>query len=147
MNSYRVVRGMRQSAFAACIFAALSLPAVGQVSLGGVNGVARDSASGKPLADAQIIARDMRKNTESTAVSSSNGAFVIALQPGWYEVTATKNGFVKVFGKGKSRPRGKRLPGVTPARGGSRRHRVDNVAGDAIHEGPHRATGIRTQDQ
>src|ERR1700733_473123 len=95
MNSYRVMREMRQCVLATCIFAALSLPAVGQISFGGVNGVARDSASGKPLADAQIIAHDMRKNTESTAVSAANGAFVLAVQPGWYEVTATKNGYLK----------------------------------------------------
>ncbi len=95
MNSYRVMREMRQCVFAVSIFAALSLPAVGQISFGGVNGVARDSASGKPLADAQIIAHDMRKNTESTAVSAANGAFVLAVQPGWYEVTATKNGYLK----------------------------------------------------
>src|ERR1700692_4020040 len=95
MNCYRVVRVMKRSVFAACIFAALSLPAFAQISLGGLNGVARDSASGKPLADAQIIAREMRKNTESTAVSAANGAFVIAVEPGWYEVTATKNGYVK----------------------------------------------------
>src|ERR1019366_4281053 len=34
-------------------------------------------------------------NTESTAVSAANGAFVLAVEPGWYEVTATKNGYVK----------------------------------------------------
>src|SRR5579872_2775179 len=95
MNRYRVAREMRQSAFVACIFAVLSLPVYGQVSLGGLSGVARDSASGKPLADTQIIAHGMRKNTESTAVSAANGAFVISLEPGWYEVTATKNGYVK----------------------------------------------------
>ncbi len=95
MNRYRILREMRQCVFAAGIFAMLSLPVHGQVSLGGLSGVARDSASGKPLADAQIIAHDMRKNTESTAASSSNGAFVIAVEPGWYEVTATKNGYLK----------------------------------------------------
>src|SRR5580692_3418328 len=95
MNSYRVVREMRRCVFAVCMFAALSLPVHGQISLGGLSGVARDSTSGKPLADAQIIAHDMRKNTESTAASSSSGAFVIAVEPGWYEVTATKNGYLK----------------------------------------------------
>jgi hypothetical protein len=95
MNSYRIMRDMRQCAFATCIFTALSLPAIGQISFGGVNGVARDSASGKPLADAQIVAHDMHKNSESTSVSSANGAFVLAVPPGWYEVTATKNGYLK----------------------------------------------------
>ncbi len=95
MNRYRLVREMRQCVFAVCVFAVLTLPVRGQISLGGLSGVARDSASGKPLADAQIIAHDMRKNTESTAASSSNGAFVIAVEPGWYEVTATKNGYLK----------------------------------------------------
>jgi hypothetical protein len=95
MNRYRVLRETRQSVFGVCIFAALSLPVFGQISLGGLSGVARDSASGKPLADAQIIAHEMRKNTESTSVSAANGAFVIAVEPGWYEVTATKNGYVK----------------------------------------------------
>ena len=95
MNRYRLVREMRQCVFAVCVFAVLTLPVRGQISFGGLSGVARDSASGKPLADAQIIAHDMRKNTESTAASSSNGAFVIAVEPGWYEVTATKNGYLK----------------------------------------------------
>ncbi len=95
MNSYRIMREMRQCVFATCIFAALSLPAVGQISFGGVNGVARDSASGKPLAEAQIVAHDMRRNSESSSVSAANGAFVMALAPGWYEVTATKNGYLK----------------------------------------------------
>ena len=49
----------------------------------------------KPLAEAQIIAHDMRKNTDSTTVSSANGAFVLAVEPGWYEVTATRNGYLK----------------------------------------------------
>ena len=84
---------------AAFLFAALSLPALGQNSLGGVSGVARDSVSGKAVADAKIIAHEMRKNTEFTAVSATNGSFVIALQSGWYEVTATKNGFVKSSAK------------------------------------------------
>src|SRR5580704_10112544 len=99
MNSYRVVREMRPSMLAACIFALLSLPALGQISVGGVSGIARDSASGKPLVDAQIIAYEMRKNTESTARSAANGAFVMSLEPGWYEVTATKNGYVKATAK------------------------------------------------
>ena len=95
MNSCRIVREMRQCVFAVGIFAVLSIPAYAQISLGGLSGVARDSASGKPLVDAQIIAHNMRKNAESTAVSSNSGAFVIAVEPGWYEVTATKNGYLK----------------------------------------------------
>src|ERR1019366_3539481 len=118
-NSSKIVREMRQGilspwiftaigrkfrnlpaivgvpACAAILFAALSLPAFGQTSLGGVGGVTRDSDSGKPLPDAQITLHEMHKNTEFSAVSGANGAFVIALEPGWYEVTATKNGFVK----------------------------------------------------
>src|ERR1700676_563639 len=119
MNSYEAVREMRKRVLfpwtfaaiakqsrnlsaiaggavcAAFLFAALSLPALGQNSLGGISGVARDSASGMAIADAKIIAHEMRKNTEFTATSAPNGSFVIALEPGWYEVTATKNGFVK----------------------------------------------------
>jgi len=86
----------------ACIafqFAALSLPAFGQTSLGGVGGVTRDAASGKPLADAQIIVHEMHKNAEYTAVTGASGTFVIALEPGWYEVTAAKNGFVRTSAK------------------------------------------------
>jgi hypothetical protein len=79
------MRKMRQSLLATGIFAVLSLPVFGQISLGGLSGVARDSASGKPLAEAQIVAHEMRKDTRSTAVSTTNGAFVIALEPGWYE--------------------------------------------------------------
>ena len=57
MNSYRVVREMRRCVFAVCMFAALSLPVHGQISLGGLSGVARDSTSGKPLADALVVLR------------------------------------------------------------------------------------------
>src|SRR5580698_7906934 len=103
MNSNNKVREMRQSILSRCRFAAiaaflftmLSLPAIAQNSLGGISGVARDSASGKAVAEAKITIHEMRKNTESTAVSGANGAFVIALEPGWYEVTATRNGFLK----------------------------------------------------
>src|ERR1700676_2871973 len=119
MNSYEAVRKMRQRALfpgtfaaiakqsrnlsassggavcAAFLFAALSLPALGQNSLGGVSGVARDSASGMAIADAKIIAHEMRKNTEFTAVSAPNGSFVIALEPGWGEGEAAKNGFMR----------------------------------------------------
>ena len=103
MTGNNVVWEIRQGVFSLCRFAAisaflftmLSLPAIAQNSLGGISGVARDSASGKAVAEAKITIHEIRKNTESTAVSGANGAFVIALEPGWYEVTATRNGFLK----------------------------------------------------
>ena len=106
MNSYRAMREMRQRvlvpwtfaaiakksrdlpaiavvlACAAFLFAALSQPAFAQKSLSGVAGVARDAANGKPVPDAQVIAHEMRKNTEYTTVSGTNGAFVMVLNPG-----------------------------------------------------------------
>jgi hypothetical protein len=108
MNNYQAAGKMRVIFFSlkftaiatlpACIaflLVALSLPAFAQNSFGSVSGVARDSVSGKAIADAKITARDMHKNIDFSAVTAANGAFSIALGPGSYEVTATKDGFVK----------------------------------------------------
>ena len=95
MNSERVLREMRQMCSCRMYLCGAVATRFWTDVLRRIDGVARDSASGKPLAEAQIIAHDMRKNAESTAVSAANGSFVIALEPGWYEVTATKNGFLK----------------------------------------------------
>ena len=83
----------------ACIVFQASMPngsAFAKGSFGGVGGVARDSASGKPLARAQIVAHNIEKGTDRTAVSGADGAFSIAdLEPGHYEVAAAKDGFRK----------------------------------------------------
>ena len=100
MNSERVLREMRQSVLAACIFAALSLPAFGQAPVGLVGGVARDSANGKPVAEAQIIAHNLNKGTDQATVTGADGIFTFMnLEPGQYEVAATKNGFQKSSAK------------------------------------------------
>ena len=83
----------------ACVLfqmAALAIPAVGQMSLGSVGGVIRDSVSGQPVAQAQIVAHNVAKGTDRSVASAPDGAFSIAsLEPGHYEVAAIKDGFLK----------------------------------------------------
>jgi hypothetical protein len=83
----------------ACIafqLAALPIPASGQDFFGGVGGVTRDSASGRPVAQTRITAHNVNKGTDHTAISGSDGAFTIArLEPGLYQVAAARDGFIK----------------------------------------------------
>jgi hypothetical protein len=87
----------------ACIvfqLAALPVPAFGQAPFGGIGGVTRDSASGQPVAQAQITVHNVDKNTDRTASSGADGAFSIAdLEPGQYEVAAAMDGFLKSSAK------------------------------------------------
>jgi len=83
-------------ACAALLIATLSLPAFGQSSVGLVGGVTRDSSSGKPVAKVQIVAHNLSRNTDRTTVSDADGIFTFTnLEPGPYEVAATKDGFQK----------------------------------------------------
>jgi len=97
------VRGYRRlpasgsvPACAALLFAALSVPAFGQSAVGLVGGITRDSSSGKPIAQAQIIAHNLDKGSDRSTVSDADGIFTFTnLEPGPYEVAATKSGFQK----------------------------------------------------
>jgi len=90
---------LRSAVVPACVafqLAALHIPALGQDLLGGVGGVTRDSASGQPVARAQITAHNVNKGTDHTAISGSDGAFTIPrLEPGLYQVAAASYGFIK----------------------------------------------------
>jgi hypothetical protein len=73
----------------------LTIPAFGE-ELGLVDGMAREAATGKPVAEAQIVAHDMNTGTDHATVTGVNGEFAFKnLDPGQYEVVATKNGFQK----------------------------------------------------
>jgi hypothetical protein len=75
---------------------ALSLPVFGQAPVGLVGGITRDSASGKPVAEAQIVAHNLERGTDSATVTDADGIFTFTnLQPGPYEVAASKKGFQK----------------------------------------------------
>ncbi len=76
------------------LLALLSFPVLGQVDVGLVGGITRDPASGKPVADAHIVAHNLKKGTDQAAVSDDHGIFTFTnLEPGLYQLTATKNGF------------------------------------------------------
>ena len=80
----------------AFLWGALSLPAFGQASFGLVGGITRDSANGKPVAEVQIIAHNVDKGTDRATLTDTDGIFTFTnLEPGPYEVAATKNGFQK----------------------------------------------------
>src|SRR3981189_349673 len=101
MNSYKVVRAGRQSvavvpACAAFLVGVLSLPAFGEASVGLVGGITRESSSGKPAGEAQVTAHNLDKGTDQVTVTDADGMFAFTnLEPGPYEVAATKNGFQK----------------------------------------------------
>ena len=72
----------------------LAPPALAAGSFGSVGGMTRDSITGMPLPEAQIVAHNVNKNTTRTTVSGANGFFAIEnLEPGRYEVIASKEGF------------------------------------------------------
>ena len=111
MNQYKVRRGIGRAdrfslkfarilvvlACAAFLFGMLSLPAFPQAALGVIGGFARDSASGTPVGEAQVIAHNLDKRAgDNATVTKADGAFTFSnVEPGRYEVTATKNGFQK----------------------------------------------------
>jgi hypothetical protein len=71
-------------------------PAFGQGSNGSIGGVTRDAASGQTLAQTQITAHNIERNTDRSASSGTDGFFSIAnLEPGSYDVSVTKDGFQK----------------------------------------------------
>src|SRR5271166_703027 len=76
------------------LLALLSFPVLGQIEVGLVGGITKDPASGKPIADAHIVAHNLKQGTDHAAVSDDHGIFTFTnLEPGLYELTATKNGF------------------------------------------------------
>jgi hypothetical protein len=88
-------------------FAALPGPALGETAAATLGGVTRESASGQPVSNAQITAHNLDQNTDRTVSSGAEGAFSIAtLDPGRYEVAATKEGFLKSSAKVEVAARG-----------------------------------------
>ena len=82
-------------ACAAFFCGALSLTAFGQ-STATVGGIIRDSSSGKPVPEAQIIAHSLNKGADRATVSNTEGVYTfIDLAPGPYEFEAVKDGFRK----------------------------------------------------
>ncbi len=80
-------------ACAKILLGAMSLPAFGQVAVGLV-GITRDTASGMPVAEAQITAHSLAKGTNHATVTDADGIFTFNdLEPGLYEVAAAKSGF------------------------------------------------------
>ncbi len=81
---------------AALLLGLLALPAFGQPPDGYVGGMARESASGKPVAEVRIVAHNVDKGTDLFTVTDATGMYKFTnLEPGRYDVAATKNGFQK----------------------------------------------------
>jgi Putative beta-barrel porin-2, OmpL-like. bbp2/Carboxypeptidase regulatory-like domain len=75
---------------------AISPAPVGRILFGFLGGVARNSSNGQPVPNAKITVHSVEKGTDHTAMSGADGAFAVAdLEPGHYEVTAAKEGYVK----------------------------------------------------
>jgi hypothetical protein len=74
----------------------MSAAAFSQPAVGLVGGIARDSASGKPIGAAQIIAHNLNRGTDVITLTDNKGIFTFTnLEPGAYEVAASKDGFQK----------------------------------------------------
>jgi len=81
---------------AALVLGMLCHPAHGQVPDGYVGGMARESASGKPVAEVRIVAHNVDKGTDLFTVTDTAGMYKFTnLEPGRYDVAATKSGFQK----------------------------------------------------
>jgi hypothetical protein len=99
MNSRRLGVALCPSKFFAVILTALlslaflSQPAIGQQTLGSLNGTVTD-VSGAVVQNAAVRIRNLGTNLEVTAVSKNDGSFSAADLPiGTYEVTFSKQGF------------------------------------------------------
>jgi hypothetical protein len=81
-------------ACAAFFLGALSLTAFGQATVGLVGGITRNSSSGKPVAEVQVTAHNLKNSTDRVTVSNTEGVFRFTnLEPGSYEFEAIKDGF------------------------------------------------------
>src|SRR5215475_5280759 len=67
--------------------------AFAQAPVAGLVGVVRDSGTGQPVPETQIVARNINSGLSFSGVTQTNGSFTIPLEPGYYSVTATKSGF------------------------------------------------------
>src|SRR5579863_9668309 len=76
---------------------AASLPSVPpQLLFGFLAGITRDAASGQAVPAVTVTVRNVTKGAEHTTVSGADGAFAVPnLEPGQYEIVATKEGFMK----------------------------------------------------
>jgi hypothetical protein len=83
----------------ACIVVQLAgapCAALGEESSGSVGGLVREAATGQPLAEARITARNLNNGTDRTVVTGRDGAFAFAsLTPGLYHIAAVREGFVE----------------------------------------------------
>ena len=83
-------------ACAALLWAAWSLPAFAQATVGVAGGITRDSSSGKPVPEVEIIAHNLIKGTDRATLTNTEGIFTFTnLEPGTYEFEAIKDGFRK----------------------------------------------------
>src|SRR5579862_1886208 len=87
---------MKTMSFSILLWVVVCFASCGLAADGLVSGTARDSGSGKPVAEAQVSAHNLAKGTDRTTVTDAGGIFTFTdLEPGAYDLAATKNGFQK----------------------------------------------------
>jgi len=78
------------------LWGAWSLPAFAQATVGVAGGITRDSSSGKPVPEVEVIAHNLKKGTDRATLTNIEGIFTFTnLEPGTYEFEAIKDGFRK----------------------------------------------------
>jgi hypothetical protein len=97
MNCFKIAldrdsRIVRATLNAAALMGAMSIAAFGQTGI--IGGAARESGSGKPVPDAKVIAYNLDDGMNRAVVAGEDGGFQFSgLEPGHYELAATKDGF------------------------------------------------------
>ena len=81
--------------FSLCVVLLLPIPALSQHWFGVLRGVTWDSSTGKPLAEAEVSASNVDDASKHRTFSGKDGSFLIRVEPGTYEVAATKDGFLR----------------------------------------------------
>src|SRR5215471_5606663 len=67
--------------------------AFAQAPVAGLVGVIRDSGTGQPVPEAQVVAHNINSGANFSGVTRTNGSFTMPLEPGYYSVAVTKSGF------------------------------------------------------
>src|SRR5262245_48690599 len=81
----------------ASLIGALALPAFAETASGLLNGIARNSITGMPVAGVQVIAHSLDRGLDRTTLTNNEGLFTFSkVEPGRYELAASKNGFQKL---------------------------------------------------
>jgi hypothetical protein len=78
-------------------FVSVAFPGLAENVSGHLTGITRDSATGTPMAEVQIVVHSLDGGSDRATVTNTEGTFAFAsVEPGSYEIAATKKGFRRI---------------------------------------------------